>query len=88
MLAKLFRRDNEPAVEKGCIYRRVRADRMVETAKVIDIHRDSLGIPHVRFQVTLGRVDGVPQCDGPRMLSLATFMQQYRERVARVTTVA
>jgi hypothetical protein len=88
MLAKLFRRDSEPAVEKGCLYRRVRADRMVETAKVIDIHRDSLGIPHVRYHVMLGRIDGVAQQDGPRMLSLASFMQQYRERVIRATTAA
>ena len=85
MLAKLFRRDEEPALEKGCIYRRVRADRMVETAKVLDIQSDSLGIPHVRFQVTFGRVDGIPQRDGPRMLSVASFMQQYRERVVRAT---
>ncbi len=85
MLAKLFRRDEEPALEKGCIYRRVRADRMVETAKVLDIQRDSLGIPHVRFQVMFGRVDGIPQRDGPRMLSVASFMQQYRERVVRAT---
>ncbi|MNC89640.1 hypothetical protein D3C83_56070 [compost metagenome] len=58
---------------------------MVETAKILDIQRDSLGIPHVRFQVMFGRVDGVPQRDGPRMLSVASFMQQYRERVARAT---
>jgi hypothetical protein len=36
----------------------------------------------------LGRIDGVAQQDGPRMLSLASFMQQYRERVVRATTTA
>lgn len=83
MLARLFKRESEPTVEKGCVYRRVRADRTVETAKVLELHNDSFGIPHVRFQVMFGRIDGLPQRDGPRMLSVASFMQQYRERVAR-----
>lgn len=82
MLARLFKRGSEPTIEKGCVYRRVRADRTVETAKVIGLHHDSFGIPHVRFQVMFGRIDGLPQRDGPRMLSVASFMQQYRERVA------
>ncbi len=83
MLARLFKRDEEPAIEKGYIYRRVRADRTVETAKVLGLHNDSFGIPHVRFQVMFGRVDGLPHRDGPRMLSVTSFMQQYRERVVR-----
>jgi hypothetical protein len=83
MLAKLFKREEEPAIEKGCIYRRVRADRTVETAKVLGLHHDSFGIPHVRYQVMFGRVDGLPHRDGPRTLSVTSFMQQYRERVVR-----
>jgi len=83
MLAKLFKRDEEPSIERGCIYRRVRADRTVETAKVLGLHNDSFGIPHVRYQVMFGRVDGLPHRDGPRTLSVASFMQQYRERVVR-----
>jgi hypothetical protein len=83
MLAKLFKREEEPAIEKGCIYRRVRADRTVETAKVLGLHQDSFGIPHVRYQVMFGRVDGLPHRDGPRTLSVTSFMQQYRERVVR-----
>ncbi len=83
MLARLFKRDEEPAIERGCIYRRVRADRTVETAKVLGLHNDSFGIPHVRYQVMFGRVDGLPHRDGPRTLSVASFMQQYRERVVR-----
>ena len=83
MLARLFKRGSEPTLEKGFVYRRVRADRTVETAKVLGLHHDSFGIPHVRFQVMFGRIDGLPQRDGPRMLSVASFMQQYRERVVR-----
>lgn len=85
MLARLFKRDNEPAIESGCIYRRVRADRTVETAKVLGIHRDSFGIPHVRFEVMFGRVDGLPLQDGPRMLSVTSFIEHYRERVVRAS---
>lgn len=83
MLAKLFRRESEPALEAGFVYRRVRADRTVETAKILGLHKDSFGIPHVRYQVMFGRIDGLPHRDGPRMLSVASFMQQYRERVVR-----
>lgn len=83
MLAKLFKRDSEPALEAGFVYRRVRADRTVETAKILGLHKDSFGIPHVRYQVMFGRIDGLPHRDGPRMLSVASFMQQYRERVVR-----
>jgi hypothetical protein len=83
MLAKLFKREEEPAIEKGCIYRRVRADRTVETAKVLGLHHDSFGIPHVRYHVRFARVDGLPHREGPRTLSVTSFMQQYRERVVR-----
>ena len=86
MLVKLFKRNDEPTIEKGCVYRRVRPDRTVETAKVIGLHKDSFGIPHVRFQVVFGRADGVPHHDGPRMLSVDAFMQQYCERIARVAS--
>ena len=85
MLAKLFKRD-EPAIEKGCVYRRIRTDRTVETAKVISLYKDTFGIPHVRFQVMFGRIDGVPHHDGPRMLSVDAFIHQYCERIARVAS--
>lgn len=85
MLAKLFKRD-EPAIEKGCVYRRVRLDRTVETAKVLSLYKDSYGIPHVRYQVVFGRVDGVPHHDGQRMLSVDAFIQQYGERIVRAVT--
>ncbi|HEU0071867.1 MAG TPA: hypothetical protein VFS04_11275 [Alphaproteobacteria bacterium] len=80
MLAKLFKRD-EPAIEKGGVYRRVRTDRTVETAKVLSLYNDSFGIPHVRYQVVFGRVDGVPHHDGQRMLSVDAFMRQYGDRM-------
>jgi hypothetical protein len=85
MLAKLFKRD-EPAIEQGCVYRRVRMDRTVETAKVLSLYKDSYGIPHVRYQVVFGRVDGVPRHEGQRMLSVDAFIQQYGERIVRAVT--
>lgn len=84
MLAKLFKRD-EPAIEKGCVYRRVRTDRTIETAKVLDLYKDSFGIPHVRYQVVFGRVDGVPHHDDRRMLSVDAFMRQYGDRIVRAS---
>ena len=85
MLAKLFKRD-EPAIEKGCVYRRVRMGRMVETAKVINLYKDSFGIPHVRYQIVFGHIDGVYHDDAQRMLSVDAFIQQYGEYIVRATT--
>lgn len=85
MLAKLFKRD-EPAIEKGCVYRHVRMDHTIETAKVISLYKDSFGIPHVRYQVVFGRVDGVPRHDGQRMLSVDAFIQQYGDRIVHAAT--
>ncbi|HEY4134476.1 MAG TPA: hypothetical protein VGO34_04620 [Alphaproteobacteria bacterium] len=61
-------------------------DRTVETAQVLSLYKDTFGIPHVRYQVMFGRIDGVPHHDGPRMLSVDAFIQQYRERIARVAS--
>ncbi len=83
MLRRLFKREpNLEAIRAGCVYRRVRADNMVETASVLEITDDSFGIPHVRFRVSIGGADRFLFRDGPRLLALRSFAEQYRERIA------
>jgi hypothetical protein len=49
----------------------VRRDNTVETATVLAIRDDSLGIPHVRYRVSIGRTDNHVFEEGPRVLSLS-----------------
>jgi hypothetical protein len=59
----------------------VRAGNFVETAKVLAVMKDGLGIPHVRFDMTVDTPSKIRLVEGRRILSLASFTQLYRERV-------
>lgn len=83
MWTKMFKREQEfDAIRAGSVYRRVRRDNTVETATVLAIRDDSLGIPHVRYRVSFGRADNHVFEEGPRVLSLSCFAEQYLERLA------
>ncbi len=83
MLNRLFKRElNLAAIEAGCVYRRVRTDNMFESAKVEEITNDSCGIPHVRFRISIGGTDRFLFQDGPRLLALRSFAEQYSEKIA------
>ena len=73
----LFKR-HDPAkdVKTGAIYRRVHHDNIVETAEVLSIGEDSLGIPHVRFRVCFERPPRTFLEDA-RVLALESFTRQY-----------
>jgi hypothetical protein len=51
---------------------------VVETARVVGLLDDRSGIPHVRFMVSIRRVNRVIE-DGPRTLSLSTFLRHFNE---------
>ena len=71
---------NPPAVEEGARYRRHAGSSMTETAEVIEVAEDKMGIPHVRFQlrVACGSTGaGLEE----RTLALDTFYARYKERV-------
>lgn len=79
-----FKRDNGMEfVKAGTAFRRTRADKMVETAKVLSIASDTFGIPHVKYELSVEK-PVTRQCviEGPRVLALATFATTYSERVA------
>jgi hypothetical protein len=72
MWNKLFRKEQDlDAICAGSVYRLVRRDNTVETATVLAIRDDSLGIPHVRYRVSIGRTDNHVFEEGPRVLSLS-----------------
>lgn len=83
----LFGRRREPidCVQPGAVYRRVRADRVVERAEVVDSYADAAGIPHVRYDVTLESTGGMCMHEGTRVLSLRAFSERFAEHLSTVT---
>ena len=79
MWTKMFKQGpDQDTIQAGSVYRRIRRDNTVETATVLAIREDSMGIPHVRYRVSFGRADQHIFEEGPRVLSLACFREQYR----------
>ena len=92
-MGRLFRRlPNLQPIQLGSIYRRVRPYNTEETATVLAIENDACGIPHVRFEVSLGNTDRSLLWDNSRVLALQSFAEQYSDAAAselgnRVTTL-
>lgn len=77
-----FRRRNAP-IEVGEQFQRVHPDRTVETAKVLSVLKDPLGIPHVRYAVTIKKPLRTKSFrEGPRLLALEAFSRAYRMRTS------
>ncbi len=68
------------SIKEGGVYRRSTMGSLTETAEVLEIGRDKMGIPHVRFalRVACGSTGAATE---QRTLSLDTFYARYRERV-------
>ena len=68
-----------PEVEIGHQFRHRRVgSSVVETARVVGLADDRSGIPHVRFMVLIERANRTVE-DGPRTLSLVSFLRYYNE---------
>ena len=76
------RNDRGPELQPGAIFRNVRAGNVVETAKVLAVMQDGLGIPHVRYDMTLDSPGKIRLVEGRRILCLAAFTEQFPERVS------
>ena len=80
-VSTFFRRTPaDDSVQPGARYRHCAA-KLTETAEVIAIIQDEMGIPHVRFRVTIQTPYQNPVVDGPRTLNLKSFRERYRESV-------
>jgi hypothetical protein len=77
-LKAVFRRHpRQIEVKPGDCYRRPHGRGVTETATVLDLRTDTLGIPHVRFQVRFEREASEHIETGLRMLALAAFRNAY-----------
>jgi hypothetical protein len=68
----------EEAIRPGLQFRRTNKDRTVETARVLNIDNDTLGIPHVRYELVIERAHR-RFIEEPRILALKTFTDTYKE---------
>lgn len=75
------RRPDAPEVKPGDAYRRSHGMGLTETATVLDLRTDPLGIPHVRFRVEFERAACESGETSQRVLALGAFLAAYRERL-------
>ncbi len=63
-------------VKVGAVFRSTRPGNITETAKVLDIVPDSMGVPHVHFMVSIRSAHH--ECfQEQRTLGLATFSERF-----------
>ncbi len=58
------------------------AGRIVRIAKVIDVRPDTMGIPHVHFELRIGCGFDLPaRIEETRVLTIETFVSLFREPI-------
>ena len=80
-ISQWFRSDpDRQDVKVGEVFRNIRRGNIIETAKVLDIVPDSLGVPHVHFTVSVASAH--QECfEEHRTLGLATFAERFPSSV-------
>ena len=74
--------DELPEVRAGGLYRHSDTGNVVETAQVIDVGPDTMGIPHVRYKVLVERSrEKHTHFEAIRTLNLRTFANHFSEAV-------
>ena len=71
------RNRKQPEVRPGDRYRRLHAKGVLETATVVELRNDPLGIPHVRFHVRFEREASEHIETAVRILALGAFRSTY-----------
>jgi hypothetical protein len=74
-------RANPSGVKPGESFRRREDAHLVETATVLGLREDLLGIPHVLFKIAIACSDSNCFEEGSRILALRSFLDAYPERV-------
>jgi hypothetical protein len=78
----LHRRHHAAEVKPGETYRRLLGNCVTETATVLDLRNDPVGIPHVRFRVRFERNATETIETALRLLAVPAFQTAYRDRLA------
>ena len=72
---------SDPEIKAGAVYQHKSTGNVIETARVLDVTSDSLGIPHVVYllQVEKARASVF---EDRRTLGLESFSERYHETVS------
>lgn len=66
----------------GSVFQHIGPGNLIETAKVVEIDTDPMGIPHVRYDLTVERNKlHMSDLDTRRTLNLETFASRFSELV-------
>lgn len=74
-------RANPDEVRPGETFRRRQHRQMVETATVVGLREDLVGIPHVQFKVAIECSDANCFEDTSRILAVEAFLDAYPEHI-------
>ena len=74
-------RANPDEVKPGESFRRRQETPLVETATVLGLREDLLGIPHVQFKVAIECSDANCFEEASRILAVEAFLETYPEHV-------
>ena len=74
-------RPNPDDVKPGESFRRRQETRLVETATVLGLREDLLGIPHVQFKIAIECSDANCFEEASRILAVEAFLEAYPEHV-------
>lgn len=82
-LNRVFRFSSKDVdVRVGSVFRHSGPGDMIETAKVLEIEPDAMGIPHVRYELMIERNHRrLNDLDTRRTLNLQTFSSRFSELV-------
>ncbi len=70
-------REGTQEVREGMSFARLIAANVTETARVLEVIRDSAGIPHIRYTVEVRDQNGRHD-EGSRVLAQSSFLSMYR----------
>ena len=69
-------------VKSGSLFHFTKADKSIETARVIGMRKDAFGIAHVQYEVRIARQHiAATYFEGPRTLALKAFVDKYSDRL-------
>jgi hypothetical protein len=74
-------RANPDDVKPGESFRRRQETQLVETATVLGLREDLLGIPHVQFKIAIECSDANCFEEASRILAVEAFLEAYPEHV-------
>lgn len=67
-------------IKVGSVYKLAHEGNIIEIAKVVDVGKDALGIPHVTYDVSVERAR-LAKYEERRTLGLETFAERFRDAI-------